>query len=308
MPQEETPGLVTLFHPNDENAKNLQDWSIVSLNHPASGDTLDFVLLNTKSSQQHIYEVQGLEAKYSSYFVGSHVLSNGALHVATRVDPLFFVLANLTSGGKWQPFEQLEIPDIIQNCIANKKQYQHVCQVNDQLGDDMLLYKLNDEKVLKWISKKQERAYAVMKKEVLASKEQGPTTSAISQGFNLIEDIDDNMAPTTNTMSTTRDLSCAEQIRVRQHSIQVLCEYLNPEWCSKWLKHLGENESTVLNPDAERKPAKRTWEEVSVMDMDHLVAVEKKKPIAQSVGLKRLKKVSTKGMKSMSSFFGAKKN
>jgi ribonuclease H2 subunit B len=307
MPEEESAtGLVTAFHPNDENAKNLKDWSIISLKHPASGDTLEFVLLRTKSGQPHIYEVQGLEINYGSYFVGSHVLSNGALHVATRIDPLFFALAKLVSGGKWQPFEQLEIPETIQKCIADKKQYQHVCQVNDQLGGDMLLYKLNDEKVLKWLTKKQERAYAVMKEDLLNSTDQGPATSAMSHGFNLVEE--DDAQPQMTSTPTAASLSNTDQLRIRQHSIQVVCEYLNPEWCAKWLEHLGENETGILKTEEERKPAKRTWEVANVLDDTmNLVSVEKQKPISQSAGLKRLQKVSKKGMKSMSSFFGAKK-
>ena len=58
---------------------------------------------------------------------------------------------------------------------------------------------------------------------------------------------------------------------------------------------------------------KRTWDEHHHADNNNNMnfvdsaAEKKKKPDAQSVGLKRLQKVSTKGMKSMSSFFGAKK-
>ena len=372
MPQQQdnvsNAHLVTLFDPNDANVKNLHDWKTVSLKHPSTGEDSDFMLLTTTTTtttptKHHIYELQSLETKYGSYFLGSHVLGNnnttnngggGAqlLHVATRMDPMFFVLSSLGGAAasassqnnqkKWQPLDQLNVPDMIQMTISNNKQYQHVCQVNNQLkgGDDdddddnMLLYKLCDKQVFQWLTRKQERVYNVMKEQALAaSNKVGPAgggaaaNSAMSQGFNLLDDNQDvvpstttttadvSLTTTTTTTTTTtleQQLSSTDQTRLRQHSLQVVCEYLNPDWRTKWLQHIGETtESVLLQEENKKLPStKRTWDEhhADNNNMNFVDSAEKKKkPDAQSVGLKRLQKVSTKGMKSMSSFFGAKK-
>ena len=331
--------LVTLFDPNDENIKNLEEMSTISLHHPSTGEVSDFILVTTKSKttltaaesqhqqqnqQHHVYEVQSLEIKYGSYFLGSHVLSDGTLYIATRMDPLFFVLYHLTArnsssnsnskSDKWQPLDQLEIPDIVKKVISSEKQYQHLCQVNNQLGDDMLLYKLSEESVLKWLTRKQEKAYQVLMDQALVRKKDEMATfvSATCHGFHLLDDsakrpVSPTTTPSEATTIVESELSSAEQCIIHQHSMQVVCDYLTPEWRAKYMSHVGQPESVLMVSAAEEKQTpKRTWDEAADMN---IVSVEKKKtkPDAQSVGLKRLQKVSTKGMKSLSSFFGAKK-
>jgi Ydr279p protein family (RNase H2 complex component) wHTH domain len=298
MPQEDDSSLVTLFDTNDENVKNLRNWKTVSQKHPCTLEESDFMLLTTNDDKHHIYEVQSIETKYGSYFLGSHVLNHGALYVATRMDPLYFVLSTLSSA-KWQPLDQLEIPDTIKTLITDDKQYRHLCLVNNQLGDDMLLYKLSNERVLQWLTRKQERVHQVLRDEALARRVAEPYMSTKSDGFHLLEG--DCHVP-SSTPQETLELSVLEQSRLHHHSIQVVCEYISPEWRTQWLDHLGQPESCILAVEDKKVP-KRTWEEAGM----NVVSVEKKKnPAAQSVGLKRLQKVSTKGMKSLSNFFGAK--
>ncbi|KAI2507200.1 RNase H2 complex component [Fragilaria crotonensis] len=343
MPQEKSVSrLVTLFDPNDENIKNLEELSTISLHQPSTGEVSDYILVTTRTKtakstttstesqhQYHVYEVQSLEVKYGSYFLGSHVLRDGTMYIATRMDPLFFVLYYQTScntsnnsnnnnnNNKWQPLDQLEIPEIVKRVITNDKHYRHLCQVNNQLGDDMLLYKLSDEKVLQWLTRKQEKAYQVLLDQALLRKKEELTTfvSATCQGFHLLDD--DLKSPVASTTTTTlseptagsQQLSSAEQSIVHQHSMQVVCDYITPEWRTKYMNHVGQPESVLMVSSAsgeEKQTPKRTWDDAADMN---IVSVEKKKtkPEAQSVGLKRLQKVSTKGMKSLSSFFGAKK-
>ena len=362
MPRRENTSrfLVTLFDPNDENVKNLLEWSPITLHHPSTGEISDYILLTTTTAtttstttdkqqqqQYHIYEVQSLETKYGSYFLGSHVVSDGNMYIATRVDPLFFVLYYLTSpsssssssSNKWQPLDQLEIPEIIRTVISNDKQYHHLCQVNNQLGDDMLLYKLSHDNVLKWLTRKQEKAYHVLHDQAILARRKaeeeavnGSSNSAMSKGFYLLDDHhhhhhhnnnNNNNVPaaTTTTATTTTplqdstctslpfELSSSEQSTVHQHSMQIVCDYVTPEWRTKYMEHVGQPEAVLMVAAAveENKTPKRTWEDADMM-MNVVTVEKKKKPEAQSMGLKRLQKVSTKGMKSLSSFFGAKKN
>lgn len=306
-------GLVTVFNPEDSNTKNIKDWQVVKLAHPSNLGEIDFGLVTTTTGEQHIYEMQKITAKYSSHFVGSLVLKNGDLNVATRVDPLWFVLESLSSSKRqqqWQPYQQLDIPETVLKVLSNNKkikQLEHFCRVNSQLGteEDMLLYKFDQERVLKWLELRQKRVHAVLEAEILNNKERKKNSGIVSsksQGFNLLED-EETTAPVSEN-ATPLGLTTLEQSRILQHSIQVVSEYLSPTWRNTFLTRLGKDKA-VLNTkkDVENKK-KRPLEDTKAPV--GIVSAEKKKPVAQSVGLKKLKKVSTKGMKSLSSFFGTK--
>jgi hypothetical protein len=126
--------------------------------------------------------------------------------------------------------------------------------VNDQLGDDMLLYKLSDERVLSWLKGKQERVYQVLlHDDALANTVVERYMSTKSHGFHLLDDNDndtDGDGPVPNTSSEipreTLDRTVQEESRLMQHhSIQIVCEYISPEWRTQFLTHLGQPESCI---------------------------------------------------------------
>jgi hypothetical protein len=305
MPEKEMPQIVTVFADGDENAKDLKECEVISLAHPSEGQ-LDFLLLSTRSGLRHIYEVQSLETKYGSYFVGSQVFNNGALHLATRIDPLFFVLASIpVTNTQWQPLDQQLslVPEAVQSSIVDCKQYHHLFKVNTQLGDDMILYKMSEEKVLQWLTLKQQRAFNIMKMELIEEKRKQATRtiSSKSDSFNLVDEDE----TCTEAFVPSLSLTNHEEDCVKQHSIQVVCEYLSTEWRNKFLTKMGTDESCLAVEEAASK--KRPREVVAAYVVKPEVAAAKPQQNAQSAGLKRLKKVSTKGMHSLASFFGASK-
>jgi hypothetical protein len=105
-----------------------------------------------------------------------------------------------------------------------------------------------------------------------------------------------------------------QQDQANRESLQIICNYLSPEWQTKFLKHVQQDATTVLNHQEEAPVVKRIrHEEVAshVMvtaadaDADHHTKTAPKKS-AMSFGQKQLSKVNTKGMKSMTSFFAPK--
>ena len=64
---------------------------VVSLIHPNTNEPQHFIF-----SDKNIYEMNSVTRPYGSFFVGSRVISNGALHIVTRMDPLYFVLHSLS--------------------------------------------------------------------------------------------------------------------------------------------------------------------------------------------------------------------
>jgi len=264
----------------------------------------------------------------------------------TRIDPLYFVLREIQStkeGHTWQPLDQLNISQIVQNAITDSKQWKHVCGVK-KLGDDLVLYKFVPEKALEWLVKKQEAAYSVVCQQVLQSKnsQRRATEKLMSEGggaysntFRLAQDEEEENAAVygsgTNTISNsttsspTSDLSPMEHTAAKEASVQIVCEYLSPEWQSKLRTHLHmtlcqREETADTTTETTSKKRRAAWEaNPGQDDADDLLqftmgtgstkddAFTNKKEPPTTAGLKRLAKVNTKGMKSLSNFFGAAK-
>lgn len=313
----EHASLVTLFDSRRDVTSSLwKDASIITLPHPSTGVDQHFVKI-----QCDLYEMQSLSRLYGSFLVGSRVISNGALHVMTRIDPLFFILRSLSKAShQWQPLDQLEVPSGISVELG---QWKHLYVVK-HLGDDLILYKFSPEKALAWLVKKQEAAHGILCQQLLDTKQSNEKENleggggAFSNNFKLADDEKEHKDKNTTPETTKSHLSCTERGFLKEESVQVVCEYLEKEWQCKLRNHLGLQESEPASNTNKRSRA--SWEaNPGQDDANQLLAftmgtaastkeedVKKKEP-AKSAGLKRLAKVNTKGMKSLSNFFGSKK-
>ena len=104
----------------------------------------------------HLLELQEaapLDAEPRSWLVDQTVHKDGTLFLATRVDPLFFLLPLLQNNGtRYSPFGQICSPEIHRVCPEARAS--QIADVNDKLGPDMVLYRFNEEKVLGWLHRK----------------------------------------------------------------------------------------------------------------------------------------------------------
>ncbi len=143
--------------------------------------------LNSKRPKKDLYEIQSISHSrsntYSSFFIGSRVVSNPSLHLVNRVDPLFFLLSyfepECNQSQKWQPLNQLceskNIHSAIQHIIKNdKSQLRHFFHINDSLtlsddegnsNDDLILYKFQSDKVLTWLKAKVDNVESTIQKQ-----------------------------------------------------------------------------------------------------------------------------------------------
>jgi hypothetical protein len=321
---------------------------VLPLIHPNTNEPQHFIF-----SDKNIYEMNSVSRPYGSFFVGSRVISNGALHIATRMDPLYFVLHSLSKDiqqqkqkqNQWQPLDQLDIPNSVQEALCHDlNQYKHICSVK-KLGDDLILYKYSQENAMKWLVKKQEQVLIILKQQLLHAKQENKasTQQLISQGggafsntFHLVPDNDNDTNHSQNNNDNNNNdksevvLSSTELQIAKEQSVQVVCEYLSSEWQTKLLSHLNMTRVMAEHaPDADSnkastslKRSRECWETTTPgqYDADNLLqftmgtgnhtkeeASAAKKQQAKTAGLKRLAKVNTKGMKTLSSFFGAPK-
>ena len=288
-----------------------------------------------------------MPADFSSFVVGRRIVKDGDLYLINRVDPLFFYLSTQAidekqSGGinnndnkqqpqkqSWQPYdqflEQSKLPPEVTKVIS-EKQLQHICVTFD---NDELYFKFNVEKTLEWLKKKQERVLESLisqdqrnrkaKEMKYASTGANSTDQmggSVSANFNFGEP--DPAPPSTEKNSSSVTQSDTKALKME--SFQIICNYLNQTWSKKFTEHLGCTMEQVTNSTTKKKDVAGISNESNI-GAEHVnteddmngssakKAAANKKAIAdaRTMGNKRLAKVSTKGMKSIGSFFGAGK-
>lgn len=215
------------------------------------------------------------------------------------------------------------------------------------LTEDMVLRRFSVEKATAWLAKKHARVARTVRDDVLESKRRvrkprAGESSASSPSFVLPDDDDDDGGPSSvdaadsgdngdgprskSSASPPPELTESEETQVKESALQLISEYVNDYWRNRLVEHLGLNPECLLS-SKERKSAgqKRsvsacsrdeesekliqyTTGNVGVVNKDDKHEQEKTGVMdTQSPGLKRLAKANVKGMKSLSSFFGAKK-
>ena len=296
-----------------------------------------------ESAAATIFEVNRAEASSArrprSWFIDDHVQSDGALTISTPVDPAFILLDILSSNrnaeerSKYSPFSQ-----IIERSMASFPHYRHLinafpesamaslCDVNSDYGPDMLLVRLNEDKVMRWMGKKVAAIAQVLRGcDEIAMRARG---SAAAPGYEALAIKDKNAK--------------VDEGHIEKVACQVLFEYLSPEWQARLAEARKtsvsdiksseggdikgkENQATAASA-VEKKTVGRVRSERRFQV--HRRAVRKtaargpdgvggggpnadqkrkKQSAVESRAVKRLKKVSTKGMSKLSAFFTKKK-
>lgn len=135
---------------------------VLALAHPRGGSPTQYLL----TPSGHLCELQSFRpsgSKFGSWFVEQRVVSDGLLYVASPMDPKFLLLPVLEKHGaaRYSPLEQILAAEAEGAYMPLRKcqrlELHRVCDVNDQLGDDMILYRLNPDKALAWLAGKVER-------------------------------------------------------------------------------------------------------------------------------------------------------
>ena len=362
----------TVSNTTTDNNSSQENYRLVRL--PAPGRPSfeqDYLLLTTttannatsKKQHHHVMELQSLDSdnasaataqqqQYHAWFVGNTVVANGKLHVLSRVDPLFWVLASLQPAQlqdtsvkqPWQPLEQLlsGIPPTVQQALqTNSSQMQHLAATY-RTGDDdedEVFYKFNYDKILQWLTKKQQSTQAVLEhqrlRQVQKEASAGVTGSsgggAFSVGFSLTSEAVEEPVAVVNSSEDTATkketpvtLNDDQRQQVHYESLQILSNYLTPAWRTALLEsHLKLDPVSVLEDPVERQRQQQMARETKAQQTQRdraitagksmpvtPVAVEEQPPPPKpklSFGQKQLLKVNKKGMKPMTSFFAAKK-
>lgn len=195
---------------------------VLALGHPRGGKPAQFLL----TPEGHFCELQSFQpsgSKFGSWFVEQRIVTDGRLFVASPLDPKFLLLPVLERHGaqRYSPLEQILAAETggaympLRAC--RRLELHRICDVNDQLGDDMLLYRLNTEKTLIWLAQKVERTKkALIALEVAREGQNTGIGSGFAAGF---------MIQTATTPTTTTTAAAAEAKAVVP--MRGLCVYVS---------------------------------------------------------------------------------
>lgn len=178
--------------------------------------------------------------------------------------------------------------------------------MNNDQTENVTYLKFSVAKALKWLRKKQERVYQCLLQQDQAKQERdrtklsNTTGGSVSSSFNMPDD-PIAAAPSTDTVL----LSDTKKLKIE--SIQIVSSYLSDDWAKKLIESLdGITEDAIFS--TARKETKAASASLPTVEPDETPAKTQKVDPARTMGNKRLAKVSTKGMKSLSSFFSAPKS
>jgi hypothetical protein len=157
---------------------------------------------------------------------------------------------------------------------------------------------------------------------------------AFSSSFNVAADLQPESAQSSQSNEESGKEQREKELhqRCREESVQVVCTYLNSVWRERFLLHLKLNETVLMSPKKRRQLQQKEQQQqqqasgssqkngeqapsfmpavTAAVDWNDVNTTETKKLKVEvpsiTYGAKKLAKVNTKGMKSMSSFFGAK--
>ncbi|XP_054831172.1 ribonuclease H2 subunit B isoform X2 [Eublepharis macularius] len=138
------------------------------LRNPSTGQAALYLF---SSDARQLFEVKAFHEEYRSWFIGQAVQQDGRLFFATPVDPLFLVLFYLAKAekeqGKFQPLDQILVDaefsscTMLLRCTNISKSIHHIAEEKETGGRKF--YKYNEEKTLKWLTKKVNQTVNVLK-------------------------------------------------------------------------------------------------------------------------------------------------
>lgn len=285
----------------DASTKNAK---IVKLRHPKTDKDASF-LLNPNNHQ--LCEVFTFEEEHRSWFIGSKVVSDGRIFLATPVNPVFLALPYLAKAKKLVPLDQMledsEFPlveEVLLAALGDKLE-----AVADRKGDrDLNVWKYNEEKTLGWMMGKVNCLGSMLEKK----------------GIDVTGGASSNIY--RHTASTA-----ASSVEYQRYGLGIVQEYLDQELGEKLEAMLGLPKEEKIKPESGKgkeekiKPESGKGNKRMSIDQGETPSKKMKNEGPAEDYSKSAKKVvvkdelsskqkalanSAKGTKSIMSFFGKK--
>jgi len=272
---------------------------ILAFRHPRTGNRAQY----TFSSTGLLLEIQKVSGDESSYFLNDSVMQDGSLFVCSPMDVNFIMLYHLEKvrsktdehAGRYVELDDAlkdeDYPALPRLAAAKNLRIEMICDINEKHGGRYI--RLNDEKVLAWLERKVD---AIAQR--LASETTESVVSTFNRGPQLTKENINESTPAPTSIAQGE----------REFSLGILSEYLSAEWTKRLAEHLRiRSPQQMANEDKlTPKMCNTDFFKDDQPSQEDLSKKRKAEAALSTAGNKALKKVDTRGMKSMASFFKPK--
>lgn len=247
---------------------------VVTLKHPYSGDGCKFLLSTSGNS---IYEIRTQKEKTASWLLDETIKGDGTMYICSKFDPLYLILPYLMkacSNGKFVLLNQVLKDEDYPDCSKLIKlcSNENILNIADESGSgDFIGFKYSREKTLAWLTIK-------INGIKMALGRSGMFISASDEDDKENEDI--HLA----------------------YAFGILSNYIPSDIANILQSHLNIKKK----PDKRQAHDTLSRPQSKKMKTESVVTKSQKQP-KLSRAQRELNKVDKKGMKSISSFFAAKK-
>eukprot|EP00002_Diphylleia_rotans_P039402 TRINITY_DN9122_c0_g1_i2.p1 TRINITY_DN9122_c0_g1~~TRINITY_DN9122_c0_g1_i2.p1 ORF type:complete len:304 (-),score=72.53 TRINITY_DN9122_c0_g1_i2:78-989(-) len=266
------------------------EWDFLSLRHPSKDIDAKYLV-----SQGNCYEIQVVKEEHRSWFIGESVKSDGALYIASIIDPMFLVLSRLEELGQGKRGDSgvfvdvdsiltsSEEPNMYKLKSCNNLDFSLVCDVKT-IPSGGKFYRLSKDRLRAWIECKMDN---------LCKLFEGSTEPLLlSRGR-------------SSTFTAAKKSQECDRATLVRYCAGILSEYL-PKTAYAIVEDLYKDELSVkpLADFAYQPSASHgsSYEDEFDADTEKGKKTEKKAPVI-SLSQRKLAKVDKRGMKSINSFF-----
>eukprot|EP01080_Neovahlkampfia_damariscottae_P005657 gene5657-9473_t len=214
---------------------------IVEFQHPKTNKDVQFGILN-----QQLYEISETFSNKGSFFCDNFVIENGSFFILTKYD-ILFLLISILEKNRNNTENKLGMFCTIEQILSNHQELKTISFELDLICDckeldDEKFYRLNDEKVMEWLSKKMKNISHFIS-EKFYSKISGSTINF-----------------------KTKESYKPSEDEVNDSSLNFLCEYLSKDFgtklCEKYkIPYVDNSLVTLMKKDT---TTKKSWNSDSI--------------------------------------------
>ena len=239
-----------------------RELNLVNLPHPKG---LPIVFASVKDS---IYELQQAEARrFGSWFINQRVSSDAGFYIANKIDPRLLILPFFEgeAGAKYSPLDQVVTTkdgcDRIPLAKAAKEwKLGEMLDIKD-LGDDLVLFRFNKEKVLDLLQAKVNRAAVVISAH---RKKRSKFETSVSTFDVSAQQLGTQASGTTDMEDEKKG---QEDNQVEEPSpedtieaVQLVSDYLTDDMSKQLITAMGLNANDVNTVSMKGEKRKADWE------------------------------------------------
>lgn len=223
-------------------SSDIQELDTLNLPHPKGGVPVMFLHF-----EGDFYDIQSAEpSKYGSWFVDQRVSSDNKIYLASKFDARFLVLPYLeltAAQPKFSPLDQVVTASGNCHRIPLTKLCSwgmgDMCDVKD-LGDDMVFFRYNEQKMLQWLQSKvaktalvlaaQRRAHGDREQTAFVSGFDAGTTNSAASASATVDAVEETEGGTETAAVSAEDTRIA---------VQIMTDYLSDSTANKLLASYG---------------------------------------------------------------------